>query len=227
MIETVDLAAGEWLFTRPAAFERGVSRAEDLPPADRTEVALCGRSNVGKSSLLNSLTGRRALARVSHTPGRTRELNFFRVPAEAIGLYLVDLPGYGFAAAPKKRVADWNELLRQYLRARATLRRVFLLIDARHGLKEADEPFLSTFDEDAISYQLVFTKCDKVSAQELGDLRAQTEVALRQHAAAHPLTLTTSSVTGEGVGELRASIAGLIDLAALGYKGPRAEGGQA
>jgi GTP-binding protein len=227
MIETADFAAGEWLFTRPAAFERGVSRAEDLPPADRTEVALCGRSNVGKSSLLNALTGRRALARVSHTPGRTRELNFFRLPAEGLGLYLVDLPGYGYAEAPKKRVADWNALLRQYLRARATLRRVFLLVDARHGLKPADEPFLSTFDEDAVSYQLVFTKCDKVSAPELADLRALTGAALRRHAAAHPAILTTSSVSGEGLGELRASIAGLIDLAALGYKGRRAEESQA
>jgi len=221
MAETPNLAAGEWLFARPAAFERGVKKVEDFPPADRLEVALCGRSNVGKSSLLNAITGRRALARVSHTPGRTREINFFRLPDEGMGFYLVDLPGYGYAEAPKSKIAGWNALMKQYLRGRATLRRVFLLIDGRHGLKSADEPFLAAFDASAVSYQLVFTKADKVAAAEMAERRAETEEALRAHPAAHPDLLATSSVTGEGIPELRAAIAGLIDLAALGYKGPR------
>jgi GTP-binding protein len=219
MTETLNVAAGEWLFARGAAFERGVSAPDHLPPADRVEVALCGRSNVGKSSLLNALTGRRALARVSHTPGRTRELNFFRLPAEGIGLYLVDLPGYGHAEAPKKRIAAWNALMTDYLRGRPTLRRVFLLIDARHGIKKADHPFFAAFDESAVSYQIVLTKCDKVGAEELASRRAETEDALRAHPAAHPALIESSSVTGHGIPQMRAQIASLIDLSPLGYKG--------
>lgn len=221
MMREPDHRAGEWLFRRPAAFERGVARLEDLPPADRVEVALAGRSNVGKSSLLNALTGRRALARVSHTPGRTRELNFFRIPDEGIGLFLVDLPGYGHAEAPKKQISEWNELLHTYLRARATLRRVLLLVDARHGLKPADKEFMTAFDESAVSYQIVLTKCDKIRPEELAARREETAEKLRKHTAAHPIILPTSSVTNAGLPELRAEIASLIELGALGYKDSR------
>lgn len=215
------MAAGAWLFAQAAEFERGVKRAEDFPPADRVEVALCGRSNVGKSSLLNALTGRRSLARVSNTPGRTREINFFRLPAGQPGLYLVDLPGYGHADAPKRKIAGWNALMEDYLRARATLRRVYLLVDARHGLKTVDGPFLEAFDESAVSYQVVLTKTDKVPPSEMAEREGELAEALRRHSAAHPELLATSSVTGAGVPELRAAIASLIDVGALGYKSER------
>ena len=220
-MSSIDLSAGAWLFAQTAAFERGVKRAEDFPPADRIEIALCGRSNVGKSSLLNALTGRRSLARVSHTPGRTREINFFRIPADSIGLYLVDLPGYGHADAPKRKIAGWNRLMEDYLKGRATLRRVFLLIDARHGIKETDLPFFETFDESAVSYQIVLTKIDKTSAEELAKLQQEIPATLRQRPAAHPDLLATSATTGQGIAELRAAITGLIDLAPLGYKGSK------
>ncbi len=215
------IAAGEWLFARGAAFERGVKKDEDFLPADRIEVAFCGRSNVGKSSLLNAVTGRRTLARVSHTPGRTRELNFFRVPENGVGLYIVDLPGYGYAEAAKRKIAGWNAFMSHYLRGRPTLRRVFVLVDARHGLKTTDDPFLDAFDASAVSYQIVLTKTDKVKPDELEARLSETAEALRAHAAAHPEIIATSSVTGEGVPQLRATIAGLIDLAPLGYKGAK------
>ena len=217
--DAIDVAAGEWLFAQECAFERGVANALGLPPADRAEIAFAGRSNVGKSSLLNALTGRKALARTSNTPGRTREINFFRLPAAKSGLYLVDLPGYGYAKAPKKDIARWTNLMRRYLRGRQNLKRAFLLIDARHGIKPADEPFMAAFDESAVSYQIVLTKIDKLKLAELDARRAETEQQLRPHPAAHPRLIGSSSVSGEGLAMLRAEIATLIDLAALGYKG--------
>ncbi|HXZ68560.1 MAG TPA: ribosome biogenesis GTP-binding protein YihA/YsxC [Alphaproteobacteria bacterium] len=219
-IDALDLQAGDWLFKQSCEFERGVVAIDQLPPADRPEFAFAGRSNVGKSSLLNALTGRSNLARVSNTPGRTQQLNFFRLPADKRGAYLVDLPGYGFAKAPKKDAKRWHDLMMAYLRGRATLKRVFLLIDARHGLKSTDQPFVKAFDESAVSYQIVLTKTDKPKPGELERICESTAAALKAHVAAHPRLLSTSSVSGEGLSELRAEIADLIDVAQLGYKSP-------
>jgi GTP-binding protein len=223
-LDTPDLAAGAWLFARGCAFARGAVKTRDLPPPDRPEVAFAGRSNVGKSSLLNALTGRRNLARTSNTPGRTREINFFALPGDSAGIYLVDLPGYGYAKAPKTAVKRWTDATLDYLRGRANLRRVFLLIDARHGIKTADEPYMAAFDEAAVSFQIVLTKTDKLSQAELAAVMTTTEAAARTHAAAHPRLIATSSVSLAGIDELRAEIAALTDLERLGYKGPMADG---
>jgi GTP-binding protein len=223
-LDTPDLAAGAWLFARGCAFARGAVKTRDLPPPDRPEVAFAGRSNVGKSSLLNALTGRRNLARTSNTPGRTREINFFALPGDSAGIYLVDLPGYGYAKAPKTAVKRWTDATLDYLRGRANLRRVFLLIDARHGIKTADEPYMAAFDEAAVSFQIVLTKTDKLSQAELAAVMTRTEAAARTHAAAHPRLIATSSVSLAGIDELRAEIAALTDLERLGYKGPMADG---
>lgn len=217
--EPLDLAAGDWLFKQACGFARGVSRPDHLPPADRLEVAFAGRSNVGKSSLMNSLTSRKSLARTSHTPGRTRELNFFRLPDDKPGVYLVDLPGYGYAKAPKTAIAQWQGMMSSYLKGRSNLRRVFVLIDARHGIKAVDEPYFSVFDSAAVSYQIVLTKADKVKPAGHAALLRSTAEILRKHPAAHPRQILTSSVSGMGMPDLRAEIAGLIDLEALGYKG--------
>jgi GTP-binding protein len=225
--DALDPAAGDWLFAQACAFERGVTALDQLPPADRPEIAFAGRSNVGKSSLLNALTGRTHLARVSNTPGRTQQLNFFSLPADKIGLYLVDLPGYGYAKAPKRDAARWNDLMIRYLRGRASLKRVFVLIDARHGIKSADEPLFGDFDANAISYQVVLTKTDKLGAGALEPLQDATLERLRAHVAAHPRIVCTSSVTGAGISLLRAEIAALIDVLALGYNGAVASRGVA
>ncbi|WP_281010179.1 ribosome biogenesis GTP-binding protein YihA/YsxC [Oharaeibacter diazotrophicus] len=198
------------LFARPWTFVRGMSRVDDLPPvAGTVEVAFAGRSNVGKSSLINALTGQGGLARTSNTPGRTQELNLFK-PERDSGVFLVDMPGYGYAEAPKEKVDVWNRLIRDYLRGRPNLRRVFVLIDGRHGLKKNDEEVLDLLDKAAVSYQVVLTKADKLKPGGIAKLAAETLERIRKRPAAHPEVLTTSSEKGAGIDELRAAIAALI-----------------
>ena len=202
------LDAGERLFERQWRFLKSVPALEFLPSADRVEVAFAGRSNVGKSSLLNSLVRQNGLARTSNTPGRTQELNFFF--AENVQLYLVDMPGYGFAKAPKEKVAAWTELVSDYLKGRTTLARVFLLIDARHGLKIVDEQIMELLDLAAVSYQAVLTKADKIKSEVLTDLMVATTKALMAHPAAFPQVVATSSEKGTGIADLRAEIATIL-----------------
>jgi GTP-binding protein len=204
---------GRRLFARACDFLTGAASDAALPPAHHPEIAFAGRSNVGKSTLVNALTGRRTLARVSHTPGRTQQLNFFSLGEQLI---LVDLPGYGFAAASKAKVAGWTQLTERYLKGRPTLRRVLLLIDARHGIKEADRPIMAMLDEAAVSYQIVFTKIDKVRAGELQRRAATTAAALAKHVAAHPVIHLTSAHDGLGIAALRASIAALASADGAG-----------
>jgi GTP-binding protein len=199
--------AGRLLFAGPVTFLKGVVAMDGLPPPDRVEVCFAGRSNVGKSSLINALTGRKALARASNTPGRTQEINYFTL-GEA--RYLVDLPGYGFAEAPVAVVARWQALLRAYLAGRATLRRAFVLIDTRHGVLKADEEILTLLDRSAVPFQAVLTKADKVGAKQRAATLAQVEAALQKHPAAYPELIVTSSETGEGIAILRAVIAALV-----------------
>lgn len=195
------LFAGDWRFLGAAA------SIASLPPPRAIEVAFAGRSNVGKSSLVNALTGRNALARTSHTPGRTQELNFFSVHDR---WRLVDMPGYGYAAASKAKIAAWTDLIRAYLRGRANLARVYVLIDARHGIKSADEAVFDLLDEAAVSYQVVLTKTDAVAAEELATCIAATAAALEQRKASFPEILATSARAGSGLTELRAAIARLV-----------------
>jgi GTP-binding protein len=173
------------------------------------EIAFAGRSNVGKSSLINALTGRNSLARTSHTPGRTQELIFFEGPPTG-GLRLVDMPGYGYAQAAKSKVAAWTTLIHKFLLGRASLARVYVLVDSRHGLKEVDTDILKTLDKSAVSYQLVLTKADQVKPAELAERIAETKAALAKHPAAFPDVLTTSSRSGDGMPELRAAIMRLL-----------------
>lgn len=201
-----DPEAGRHLFAQACRFLRGVTRLEDLPAHDLPEVAFAGRSNVGKSSLLNALTGRHQLARTSHSPGRTQEINFFDLGGR---LVLVDLPGYGFAQAPKAKVAEWTALTRAFLRGRPNLRRVCLLVDARHGLKEPDRVMMALLDEAAVIYQIVLTKIDKLTPAALMAREAETAAEARRHVAAHPELHATSSHKGSGIAELRASLAEL------------------
>ena len=198
------LFAGDWHFIWASP------SIETLPPMGGIEIAFAGRSNVGKSSLINALTGRNALARTSHTPGRTQELIFFEGP-DKNGLRLVDMPGYGYAAAAKTKVASWTALIHKFLLGRASLARVYVLIDGRHGLKDVDEDILKTLDKSAVSYQIVLTKADQVKAAELTALVAATAAALARHAAAYPEVLATSARSGAGIPELRAAIARLLD----------------
>ena len=200
------LEAGRLFFARPWGFVAGAPAAAMLPVADAIEVAFAGRSNVGKSSLINALTGQTALARTSNTPGRTRELNLFSAEA---GVAIVDMPGYGYARAAKKEVAAWTRTVFDYLRGRPRLRRVYVLIDARHGLKPNDEEALATLDKAAVSYQIVLTKADKAKAAELAGVVADMAARLAKRPAAHPQILATSSATGAGIAELRAEIAAL------------------
>lgn len=197
---------GRKLFAGPVDFVKGVVAMSGLPPADRAEVCFAGRSNVGKSSLINALTGRKALARASNTPGRTQEINYF---ALADSHYLVDLPGYGYANAPLPKVAAWQALLKQYLSGRATLRRAFVLIDARHGIKEVDEEILSLLDSAAVTFQCVLTKADKVKANDREAVLTQVRGKLAKHPAAFPEIILTSSEKGDGLATLRATIAGV------------------
>jgi GTP-binding protein len=204
-----DIARGKALFKEPCTFVKGVVSIDDLPKDGRPEIAFAGRSNVGKSSLINAVTGRTSLARVSVTPGRTRELNFFTL-GKAGGPYLVDMPGYGYARASKAAVKSWTRLIRDYLRERRELKRVFLLIDARHGIKANDTETMALLDEAAVSYQVVLTKADKPKASELAALMEQVTQTLAKHPAAYPQILTTSARLGGGIEELRAAIARLL-----------------
>jgi GTP-binding protein len=193
-----------WLFAQHWGFVRGVPSLEFLPDADRPEIALAGRSNVGKSSLINALVNQHGLARTSNTPGRTQELNFFS--AEAAGFYLVDLPGYGFAKAPKDKVDQWGVVLRDYLRGRVVLRRVFLLIDSRHGAKAVDEEIFELLDQTAVTYQVVLTKIDKIKPTAVPKAIAAAEALVKSHAAAFPKVLATSAEKKTGLDELRAAV---------------------
>jgi GTP-binding protein len=197
------LFAGEWDFIWASP------SIETLPPMAGVEVAFAGRSNVGKSSLINALTGRNALARTSHTPGRTQELIFFEGPKD-LGFRLVDMPGYGYASAPKVKVASWTKLIHDFLQGRSSLARVYLLIDSRHGFKDVDLDVLKTLDKSAVSYQVVLTKADQVKPAELEKRIAETTAALAKHPAAFPELLVTSSRTGAGMPELRAAMLRLI-----------------
>jgi GTP-binding protein len=197
------LFAGDWHFIWASP------SIETLPPMAGMEVAFAGRSNVGKSSLINALTGRNALARTSHTPGRTQELIFFEGPDNA-RFRLVDMPGYGYASAPKTKVASWTALIHKFLQGRSSLARVYVLIDARHGFKEVDLDVLNTLDKSAVSYQIVLTKADQVKSAELEARTAATLAALAKHPAAFPDVIATSSQTGVGIPELRAAMVRLL-----------------
>ena len=204
--DPAELEAGRRLFAGNTDFLKGVVAMNGLPPADRIEVCFAGRSNVGKSSLINALTGRKALARTSNTPGRTQEINFFTLLETH---YLVDLPGYGFAEAPLPVVEKWQRLLKSYLSGRQTLRRAFVLIDARHGIKKVDQDILDLLDRSAVTFQVVLTKCDKLKSGQHEKLLSQVSEALSKHPAAYPELVMTSSEKGDGIAHLRAIIAGL------------------
>ena len=198
---------GRLLFAQQTDFLKGVVAIDGLPADDRIEICFAGRSNVGKSTLINALTGRKALARTSNTPGRTQEINFFTA---ADSHYLVDLQGYGYANAPLPVVEKWQRLLKKYLSGRRSLRRAFVLIDARHGVKSVDEEILSLLDSAAVTFQCVLTKADKIKTHEQEALLQQVRGALSKHPAAYPELILTSSEKGMGVETLRATIAGLI-----------------
>jgi GTP-binding protein len=204
---TDQIDAGRRLFGGPSRFILGVAALPQLPPSKGVEIAFAGRSNVGKSSLINALTGTRELARASNTPGRTRELNFFDVNEQLI---LVDMPGYGYAKASKADVKKWQSVLRGYLRGRPGLTRAFVLIDSRHGILKADEEMFELLDESAVTYQLGLTKIDKIKPAELADVLAKVEAAVKKHPAAFPVVHATSSEKATGIPELRAEIAGLL-----------------
>ena len=198
---------GRILFAGTTDFLKGVVAMSGLPDADRIEVCFAGRSNVGKSSLINALTGRKALARTSNTPGRTQEINFFTMGEEH---YLVDVPGYGFANAPLPVVEKWQRLLKAYLLGRPSLRRVFLLIDARHGPKSVDLQIMQLLSKSAVTFQVVMTKCDKLKAAELAEIMDKTIESIRKFPAAYPEIVQTSSTKNSGIATLRAIVAGIV-----------------
>lgn len=203
-----EIEHGRWLFAQSCQFVRGVVSLDQLPPADLPEIAFAGRSNVGKSSLVNALTGRSTLARTSNTPGRTRELNYFRLgPAAGPALMLVDLPGYGYARASRSLIERWTDLVKTFLKGRPNLQRVCLLVDARHGLKDSDREIMKMLNDTAVSYQIVLTKADKLKTSEQQDVLRRVEEEASRQVAAHPEVLLTSAVKGWGIAELRAHIA--------------------
>ncbi len=205
MTPAADEEAGRRLFAGATEFVAGAATVASLPPSAGPEVAFAGRSNVGKSSLINALTGRNSLARVSRTPGRTQQINFFSVGGR---LVLADLPGYGFAKAPKHRIAEWSDLILRYLKGRPALRRVLVLVDSRHGLKDSDRALFDMLDEAAVSYQVVLTKIDELKPAEAEARTREIAAELSRHVAAHPDIAATSSRTGAGIAALRAELAG-------------------
>ncbi len=206
---TEQLAAAEAQFVKPCNFMLSVAHLEQLPEADLNEVAFAGRSNVGKSSLINALFNQRKLAKTSATPGRTQQLNFFDFDNK---LYLVDLPGYGYAQAPEKMVKQWQQVLKSYLRGRPNLRRVFLLVDSRHGIKKEDAEIMKMLDESAVVYQIILTKCDKISAQELDKAKEKIAAEVKKHAAAMHDIIATSSEKKVGLSLVKAEIYTLLSM---------------
>ena len=206
MSEGVDLAErARKLFSGPIDFLKSAPQLQHLPDPDVPEIAFAGRSNVGKSSLINAVTNRAKLARASNTPGRTQELNYFDVGRPAV-FRLVDMPGYGFAEAPKDMVKRWRFLINDFLRGRAVLKRALVLVDSRHGLKDVDRDIMKMLDDAAVSYHIVLTKADKVKPSELAETIEAVRAEAAKHPAAHPLILPTSSETGDGIAELRTAI---------------------
>ena len=208
--DPAQLEAGRRLFSRTAEFVTGAAALEGLPPADRTEVCFAGRSNVGKSSLINALTGQRSLARTSNTPGRTQQINFFDLSGR---VRLVDLPGYGFARAPLRTVSQWQQLVRDFLAGRPSLRRAFVLLDARHGVKKPDEEIMLLLDRSAVTFQAVLTKTDKVRPDALEKILNEVRADLARHPASFPGIALTSSESGNGIETLRAVVADIDGFA--------------
>ncbi len=205
--------AGRLLFAREVTFLRGVTSLDDLPPFGLPEVAFAGRSNVGKSSLINALCGRTAMARTSNTPGRTQEINFFDIDGRMI---LVDMPGYGFAKAPKDKVERWTRLIKGFLKGRPVLRRVMLLVDSRHGVKENDREMMTHLDQAAVVYQVVLTKIDKLKPAELAEVIERTGNDIVKRVAAHPVVIVTSSEKGTGIPDLRSELVQLANAESAG-----------
>ena len=207
-IDQNEMETGRLLFAQNCEFLVSAAAFDQLPDSDLPEIAFAGRSNVGKSSLLNALTGRKNLARTSNTPGRTQQVNFFDLGGR---MMLTDLPGYGYARASKSVVDQWTRLIKSYLRGRVQLRRVCLLIDSRHGLKSTDREAMDLMDEAAVAYQIILTKCDKIKPAELENLLAKTNTEISKHVAAHPEILVTSSFRSKGIEEMRAALATLAN----------------
>jgi GTP-binding protein len=207
-IDQNEMETGRLLFAQNCEFLISAAAFDQLPDSDLPEIAFAGRSNVGKSSLLNALTGRKNLARTSNTPGRTQQVNFFDLGGR---MMLTDLPGYGYARASKSVVDQWTRLIKSYLRGRVQLRRVCLLVDSRHGLKSTDREAMDLMDEAAVAYQIILTKCDKIKPAELEKLLAKTNTEISKHVAAHPEILVTSSFRSKGIEEMRAALATLAN----------------